>query len=251
MSHEELVLQEAFDTNGGASLGARSGLCELPSVDVMLEPVQIKAAQCNRDRQLAHALVGRRYRSRGYMVSTPSSAPASDVITLTAQCGDKVVGTLSVRFDGEQGLAADEVFGDELAQLREAGHQLCEFTRFAIDGDESARRVQVSLFHNAYIVAYRLCAARTLVVEVNPRHVAFYRRMLGFKVVGTERMNTRVGAPAVLMTLDLAWTQQQVLRYGGQPGLARVARNLYAYFESPLQEPHMLAALRRDIENAH
>lgn len=249
MSQEELVLQEAFDSNGSASLGACSSASA--NVDLMLEPVQIKAAQCSRDRQLAFALVGRRYESRGYKLSTPSAAPVSDMITLTAQRGDEVVGTLSVRFDGDEGLASDEVFGDVLAQLRESGHQLCEFTRFAIDGDESARRVQLSLFHSAYVVAYRLRSAKTLLVEVNPRHVGFYRRMLGFKVVGTERMNPRVGAPAVLMMLDLAWTQQQLLRYGGQPGLARVARNLFPCFDSPLQEQHMLAALRRDIGSVH
>ena len=38
-----------------------------------------------------------------------------------------------------------------------------------------------------------------VVIEVNPRHVRYYERMLGFEVIGPERMNPRVEAPAVLL----------------------------------------------------
>jgi hypothetical protein len=38
---------------------------------------------------------------------------------------------------------------------------------------------------------------------VNPRHAGFYEKILGFAVVGAERICPRVNAPALLMRLDL------------------------------------------------
>jgi hypothetical protein len=38
---------------------------------------------------------------------------------------------------------------------------------------------------------------------VNPRHVRFYRRVFGFAVAAAERVCERVGAPSVLLRLDL------------------------------------------------
>ena len=41
-------------------------------------------------------------------------------------------------------------------------------------------------------------------IEVNPRHVSFYRRALCFTVAGPERICPRVGAPAVLLRMSVA-----------------------------------------------
>jgi hypothetical protein len=40
-------------------------------------------------------------------------------------------------------------------------------------------------------------------IEVNPRHVAFYRALFGFMVVAGGRMCQRVMAPAVLLRLEV------------------------------------------------
>lgn len=52
-------------------------------------------------------------------------------------------------------------------------------------------------------------------IEVNPRHVEFYRRMLGFEMFGAERLCNRVNAPAVLLRLDLSYARQQIEKLGG------------------------------------
>jgi len=41
-------------------------------------------------------------------------------------------------------------------------------------------------------------------IEVNPRHVSFYRRTLCFKVAGEPKECPRVGAPSVLLRLTIA-----------------------------------------------
>jgi hypothetical protein len=63
--------------------------------------------------------------------------------------------------------------------------------------------VLASLFNAAHgvMVANRL---DDVFVEVNPRHVGFYRRSLCFKVAGPETTCPRVGAPSVLMRMKVA-----------------------------------------------
>src|SRR5213076_1695759 len=83
----------------------------------------------------------------------------------------------------------------------------------------ATKRVLAGLFHTAYLYASKLCGYTHAVIEVNPRHVAFYGKELGFNPIGTERLNTRVNAPAVLLALrssrlprDLQPTRASTLR---------------------------------------
>jgi hypothetical protein len=85
--------------------------------------------------------------------------------------------------------------------LRDSGRSICEFTKLAMDSVLGSKRVLASLFHVAYIYAYRVKGFDCLLIEVNPRHVRYYEKILGFRVIGPKRTNRRVNAPAVLMAL--------------------------------------------------
>jgi hypothetical protein len=175
------------------------------------------------------------------------STHSEDAVTVcSAFQGERTVGTIGVRFDSSRGLNADAVFGQELAELRSGGLELCEFTRLAIDHDaRDNKEVLARLFHLAFLHAHRLAGCELLVIEVNPRHVAFYRRMLGFQVRSEPRLNTRVNAEAVLMTLDLVWGRKQIELYGGRPELASSTRTLFVHFYSAAEEASMLVKLRQ------
>lgn len=214
---------------------------------------RISAAMSASQQLQARELVGRKYAARGYAIAAKAAQAQAgrehaeaDLLTLTAARESAVLGTLSVRFDGAQGLAADQVFPAEMRQLRAGGRRLCEFTQLAMDIEAASKQVLSCLFHMAYLQAYHLRGAELLVVEVNPRHVGYYRRMLGFRVCSEERMNPRVQAPAVLMCLDFVWGEQQVKRYGGQPHMASVVRSLYPFFYSPSEEATLLQELRAE-----
>jgi hypothetical protein len=56
---------------------------------------------------------------------------------------------------------------------------------------------------SAYLITRVVHALTDVVIEVNPRHVRFYQRVFGFVVGAAERMCERVGAPSVLLRLDL------------------------------------------------
>ena len=61
-------------------------------------------------------------------------------------------------------------------------------------------------------------------IEVNPRHVAFYSRALGFVVLGDERICARVGAPSVLLHLDVEILDEQLGFSDGKPAEEPVMR---------------------------
>jgi hypothetical protein len=216
-----------------------------PVTGEMIEGFAIHAARDPHHRRSVRALAAKRYAQRGYQVSDPSPEIERHLLTLRAESEDRTVGTMGIRVDSEHGLNADLVFSEEVAAMRDAGRSLCEFTQLALDNHEvPSKHVLAALFHTAYIHAHYVTGAKWLVIEVNPRHVAYYRRMLGFRVSAEERPNPRVQAPAVLMTLDFDFVQQQVETYGGRPELISQTRTLYPYFYAPEEEATILSRMR-------
>lgn len=194
----------------------------------------------------ALGLVERRYGDRGLAVSREkftSRSQDGDVVC-SVRDGDKLLGTVSVRFDGPGGLHADLLFAAELAEWRSAGIKLCEFGSLAVDKhSHDPKRMLAQIFHLAYLHAHRRARCQRGVVEVNPRHVAFYRRWLGWLPYTTARHNPRVDAPAVLMSFDFATVREQIALWGGKPEMLSQARCLYPLAWDEATEASMLAKL--------
>lgn len=206
---------------------------------------KIRAADSFGSRSTASILVSRRYTSRGYRFDPPAYDESPHRLTLVASDHMAVVGTLTVGFDSAEGLLADDLFPEELRTLRASGHDLCEFTKLAMEGVLRSQRVLAALFHVAFIQAHCIRGCDTLLIEVNPRHVHYYHVKLGFKAVGPVRHNRRVEAPAVLMSLDLWYAHEQIRKFGGRPELARDERSLYPLGFSQAEEAGIVARMRR------
>ncbi len=204
---------------------------------------KIRAANSAGLRSSANILIHRMYASRGYQSTGVAEEQSQDRITLTASDADVVVGTITIGFDSGGGLLVDELFHENIADFRRRGLMLCEFTKLAMDSVMRSRRVLASLFHVAYIYAHRVRGFDFLLIEVNPRHVRYYERMLGFEVKGPERLNPRVNAPAVLMALDFNHARAQIDLFGGQPDVAADERSLYPHFFSLDEEAGILSRL--------
>lgn len=205
----------------------------------------IRAADSRAHRDSAAGLIDRMYATRGYRTSGLSADAGDHRVTLTACEHDVVMGTITVGFDSSRGLLVDELFRDEVDALRAEGRGVCEFIKLAVDGMVRSQHVLASLFHVAYIYARRLHHLHDLLIEVNPRHVRYYERKLGFVVMSEERLNPRVDAPAVLMGLDLSHAESQIEQFGGRGASAGNVRSLYPYFVSPVEERGIVAQLRR------
>jgi hypothetical protein len=166
------------------------------------------------------------------------------LITLAAFDKDQPIATLTVGTDSPSGLAVEQLYPKEVKRLRGEGTRLCEFTKLAVDNMIRSKSVLAAIFHIAYIHARRLRQATDLLIEVNPRHVKFYRSMLGFEIIGDERVDPRVNAPAVLLRLDLAYAEAEIARWGGHRELASETRSLYPLFFSSAEEQGIEGRLR-------
>ena len=189
---------------------------------------KIRLAHSNERVSSASMLVQRKYASRGYEASSFQKAP--ERITLMAFQEDKVIGTLTLGMDLSHPLLAEALYKAEIDSLRAAGRKICELTKLAIDEALGSKRVLASLFHIAYIYGRVMQSYTDVLIEVNPRHVAYYKRMLGFKEFGPERMCGRVNAPAVLLRLELEYVDQQIESLGGKAEAAVGGRSLYPFF---------------------
>jgi len=206
-----------------------------------LQVFHIRMANSRGTREAASLLIRKMYGWRGYEVEgAPEHGP--NQITLYAETGGATVGTMSLCLDGVAGLPADDNFGDILAGLRNAGRLLCEPARLAIDAGVS-KRVFAALIHISYIYAHNIHGFSDYVIEVNPRHVMFYKRMLGFRDCAAERLCARVNAPAVLLRLELLEMGRMIRRHGGHMERHGKERSFYPYFFPPEDEPGMTARL--------
>lgn len=217
---------------------------ELPShrghpLDVQV--FNIRLANSAGRREAASLLIRKMYGWRGYAVDI-NNAHEGNKITLYAETGGSVVGTMSLCLDSSARLPADENFSAELDMLRNGGRRLCEPSRLAIDKGVT-KRVFASLIHISYIYAHNLHGFTDYVIEVNPRHVMFYKRMLGFADFGEERPCTRVGAPAVLLRLPLSVMGEQIRKWGGLMEQHGDERSFYPYFFPIGDEPGITARL--------
>lgn len=203
--------------------------------------ISVRMADTHGRRNHASYLIHKMYGWRGYTTAPLPDDP--NRLTLVAYDGDRAVATITVGIDSPAGMSVEALYPERIDALRASGARLCEFTRFAIDRSENSLDLLAMMFHVAYLFARRHFGGTHLLAEVNPRHVRFYQRMLGFEQHGPERLCPRVKAPAVLLLLSLDWGEQQIARFGGKRELTRSMRSLYPYFFSAREEAAVAARL--------
>jgi hypothetical protein len=147
----------------------------------------------------------------GLCVSAHDATPEMIVLLVVAPDGLPVA-TLSVLGDGALGLPCDETYREETEGLRRSGRRLIEMVRFASSQHERVPRLLLrELIALGTLAAARRLGGTDVLIEVNPRHVGFYRRLAGFEPIGPERACARVGgAPAVLLRGRLDVTPETV-----------------------------------------
>jgi hypothetical protein len=210
-----------------------------------MQVFHIRMANSARRREDAIVLIRKMYGWRGYAFE-PSLFQEPSKITLYAETGGAVVATMSLCLDGPILLPADENFRDMLDTLRAEGRRLCEPSRLAIDKGVT-KRVFAALIHISYLYARVIHRYSDYVIEVNPRHVMFYQRMLGFDGFGAARPCTRVGAPAVLLRLPLERMGEQIRTWGGRMEQHAEERSFYPYFFPASDEPGITGRLRAGL----
>ena len=221
----------------------------------------IRVADMHARIDRVEMLVTRMYRQRGYDTQVGTADADSEGtnlkrVTLEACRHNRTVGTITVGLDGPDGLNAEDLYVEEIAPFRERGARLCEFNRLALDVEECGKDALGYLFHLAVIFAHRIHRATDLFIEVNPRHAAFYRRKLGFSVIGGEKICRRVNAPAILLHQELRSISEQVVRHGGfnfrfsdlktasDSATPENNKSFYSFFMPPWEEKELIDEIR-------
>ena len=182
-----------------------------------LKALQVGIAESLDQIEAANRLIDQRYAWRGYSVEAfdygtqyARVEESRHEITFFAAEPQTTLGTITLRLDGPDGLSAEATHGDTMQNARADGRRLGELTRLAVAEGVESRVVLASLFGLVYAVGRMVHGVTDVFIEVNPRHVAFYSRALGFAVAGEERFCERVRAPSVLLHLDVEVLDEQL-----------------------------------------
>jgi hypothetical protein len=188
---------------------------------------KIRLANMHDIRKEACMLIQERYAERGYGTQELAEDPRR--LTIVAYEGSDAVGTLSVGFDSASGLLCDDLYRHEIDALRGADRKVCEFIKFAVNTSASSIKTLASLFHVAFIYAHRIHGCDDVVIEVNPHHVKFYERALGFTQIGLQRINRRVNAPAILLRGKFTYIGEQLRIFGGRAEERKREKSIFPY----------------------
>ncbi len=203
------------------------------------QAIKIKFARSESAFEGATLLVQKRYAWRGYPKAQVKENP--NRVTILTHLDDRVVGTVTVGYDSDQGMLADEIYKDKIDELRSQGAVVGELSKLAIDEELGSKHMLAGMIHIAFLYG-AIHGCTDAVIEVVPRHQLFYEKKLGFHLLGEERLNNRVNKNVVLMHKRMEDMQHQIETLGGQ-GPASKDRSLYPYFFSPEEQKAILERL--------
>jgi hypothetical protein len=201
---------------------------------VELDTFKLKLVRSKTRKDSVGCLIKNRYAWRGYQVKD-SMDDQPNRVTLAIYSDGQDIGTLTLNFDGSDGLLADALYKDEVDSLRAPDRRIIEIVRLAVTPQANSLRLLGLLFEAGYLLARKHRNCTDLLIEVNPRHVKFYQNALGFQVVGDEKICPRVEAPARLMRLDLEYAEDQIRRFRDTGIVDNPRKSIYRYFSGDME----------------
>ena len=205
---------------------------------------RIRLANTPERRESANVLIDRMYAWKGYGRGSLVSENPHRITLVTYGMENQVIGTISVGMDSPEGLYADENYKQELDTLRAQGCRLCEYNALAVDSSIKSKRVLASLFHIAMLYPYGLFGYTDGVIEVAPNHAGFYKKMMGFSQIGSERICPRVNVPGVLLRGNFDEANERIARVGGLMDKETTDMSLFPYFFSKTDADGILGRLK-------
>lgn len=189
-----------------------------------------------------YSLAYREYFKKGYVTSENSNQMIindydlnkSTMVIMAKNEFQEIVGTLTIVVDDNQGLPCDELFSDELKVMREGGAKVAEVVRLAISSEfQNSKEILVGMFNLVCNYIKNIAGCSDLLIEVNPRHVKYYQKLLLFKVMSDIKECHRVeGAPAVLLCLN----KSDVLAYRKNGQDKEYLKSLHPHLSSGMEE---------------
>ncbi|HIC91920.1 MAG TPA: hypothetical protein EYP21_07685 [Syntrophaceae bacterium] len=169
----------------------------------------IKIADSREELSKAFSLIHNVYVSLGLMDPHPSGMRIDifnalpQTKTFIARYKGEVAGTATLIFDSPLGLPSDEIYKEELDELRAEGRKLSEGSGLALSSD--FRKGNLFMYVYKIVFAYAQYAnVDDICIAINPKHSQFYEEILLFEPIGELKYYPKVkGAPAILERIDL------------------------------------------------
>lgn len=209
----------------------------------------IKVANTLEERQAAFRLGYQVYLSKGYINSNYSEMlicnydiDPETLILIVQDTEKNVVGSVTLVFDETIKLPAEKVYRSEVKSLKTNGEKLVELCRLVISPDyRNAKEILVLLFNYLAIYSYFVKQYDGLVVEVVPNHKNYYKRLLMFDEIGTEKPCPQVQSTiGVLLHLPLERYHAEAVRCANFQEQNIKDRTLYPYFISKPEQVNLV-----------
>lgn len=220
----------------------------------------IQLATDSKTRRAAYHLAYQVYQEKGYTLTNEKQLLINaydhddDTAVLAVMHNNKVIGTATMVFNhNKHASPVETIFADEIQALRNRGEKIVEISRLAISS-EHRNSAEVMLLLINHIAIYTDCIKQysCLCIEVNPRHKTFYKAMLCFEEIGSERPSPFVkDAPAVLLYLPLNRYRQEFIRNldrQNQKPTNRREKFLSSWFVDPEQEQNIANKLKEEYQ---
>jgi hypothetical protein len=188
--------------------------------------IEVKIASEPDEWEQAFQLVAGNYQQRGYQAATAKPYRFTpyhalpDTTVFVATTGGRVVATFSLVADNSVlGLPLEDLYPEEIAGLRRQGRRLAEVTSLACS--DLGQREFLQTFTTMIRLMKQYHVSRggdTWVITVNPRHRAFYCKVLGYQSLGPCKAYASVSdAPA-----EAYWVDGEAMRADAPRGYAQV-----------------------------
>jgi len=218
----------------------------------------IRLANNLEDRQKVFRLAYQVYFEKGFTVKNTNEwyiqnydMDSNTAILMVTDVKNEIVGSVTLVFNERSHLPAEKIYKNELNSVKKRIGKIAEISRLTVSPDyRNSKDVLILLFNYLAIFVDLVKNYSGLVIEVNPRHKAFYKELLGFEEIGTEKACPSVqDAPASLLLLTVSKYRQEVMRHQNIIKQNKKTRSLYPYFINTEQERLVAKYLKKQVRS--
>lgn len=204
----------------------------------LFDTIEYRVARSREELETAYFLVYKEYLKRGYVKESDSKLKFSlfnalpQTTTFVSALENEIFCTATLIPDSPLGLPMDEIYHQELIQLRRQNKKLCEISMLASDTDLFGEGISVMLNSKKMFIIFYLFKVildyakqylkfDCICITINPKHKLTYDFLL-FKDLGELKIyNSANGAPAIAKYLDLNTVEEQC-KNSNREGLFRM-----------------------------
>lgn len=205
----------------------------------------IKIANTLEEREAVFRLGYQVYLEKGYikenynewLVQNYDSCEETIIFIVQDQFKN-IAGSVTLLFDKNARLPVEKIYPDEVKELKKTNPKIGELSRLVVSPEyRNSKSILVLLFNYLAIYLHSIKEYDGLVVQVNPRHKTYYKSLLSFDEIGSEKPCPQVqNAPAILLFLSTKKYYAEMSRCKSELGSNKKERTLYPYFLNPEQE---------------